>query len=73
METDQLNIGGFYEKDVFVFHAVDQKGFSDLFVYDVTTDSLLRLTNDYYDDKGYYIFNTSPCQRSEIASSDTLG
>jgi len=34
-----------------VFQAVDQKGFSDLFVYDVTTDSLLRLTNDYYDDK----------------------
>ena len=34
-----------------VFQAVDQKGFSDLFVYDVSTDSLLRLTNDYYDDK----------------------
>jgi hypothetical protein len=34
-----------------VFQAVDQKGYSDLFVYDITTDSLLRLTNDYYDDK----------------------
>jgi Tol biopolymer transport system component len=34
-----------------VFHAVDQKGFSDLFIYDFSIDSLLRLTNDYYDDK----------------------
>ena len=34
-----------------VFQAVDQKGFSDLFIYDVSIDSLMRLTNDYYDDK----------------------
>ncbi len=33
------------------FQAIDQKGFSDLFVYDVLTNSLLRLTNDYYDDR----------------------
>lgn len=34
-----------------VFNAVDQKGFSDLFVYSFSNDSLLRLTNDYYDDR----------------------
>lgn len=34
-----------------VFSAVDQKGFGDLFIYDITNDSLLRLTNDYYDDR----------------------
>lgn len=50
-----------------VFQAVDQKGFSDLFVYDVTTDSLLRLTNDYYDDKEPII---SPDGTHIIFSSD---
>ncbi len=34
-----------------IFNAVDQKGFSDLFIYDIIKDSLLRLTNDYYDDR----------------------
>ncbi len=34
-----------------VFQAVDQKGFSDLFVYNLLTNSLTRLTNDYYDDR----------------------
>lgn len=34
-----------------IFQAVDQKGFSDLFLYDVSNDSLFRLTNDYYDDR----------------------
>ena len=34
-----------------VFNAVDQKGFSDVFIYQIDTDSILRLTNDYYDDK----------------------
>lgn len=33
------------------FQAVDQKGFSDIYVYDLVNDSLIRLTNDYYDDK----------------------
>jgi hypothetical protein len=33
------------------FQAVDQKGFSDIYVYSILTDSLDRLTNDYYDDK----------------------
>lgn len=32
------------------FQAVDQKGFSDIYVYYMLTDSLDRLTNDYYDD-----------------------
>lgn len=34
-----------------VFQSVDQKGFSDIFLYDLISDSLTRLTNDYYDDK----------------------
>ena len=34
-----------------VFQAVDQKGFGDLFIYFISSDSIVRLTNDYYDDK----------------------
>ncbi len=34
-----------------VFSAVDQKGFRDIFIYDVQTDLLTRLTNDYYCDQ----------------------
>jgi hypothetical protein len=34
-----------------VFQAVDQKGFSDIYYYDLESDSLVRLTNDYYDDR----------------------
>ncbi len=34
-----------------VFNAIDRKGFSDLFIVYTATDSLIRLTNDYYDDK----------------------
>jgi len=34
-----------------VFQAVDSKGFSDIYLYDVPSDSLSRLTNDYYNDQ----------------------
>jgi hypothetical protein len=34
-----------------VFQAVDQKGFSDIYLYNLVQDSLIRLTNDYYDDR----------------------
>jgi len=34
-----------------VFYAVDRKGFMDLFIFDLRDDKLLRLTNDYYDDR----------------------
>ena len=34
-----------------VFNAVDKKGFSDLFIYDLLNEKLYRITNDYYDDK----------------------
>lgn len=34
-----------------VFQAVDQKGFSDIYLYDLNTEQLIRLTNDYYDDR----------------------
>jgi len=33
------------------FQAVDSKGFSDIYLYDISADSLIRLTNDYYDDQ----------------------
>ncbi|OGU76522.1 MAG: hypothetical protein A2V93_02550 [Ignavibacteria bacterium RBG_16_34_14] len=38
-------------QDKIVFHAVDQKGYSDIFLLDIENDSLKRLTNDYYDDR----------------------
>lgn len=34
-----------------VFHAVDRKGFSDIYILRLKDDKLFRLTNDYYDDK----------------------
>ena len=34
-----------------VFHAVDRKGFMDLYIYDLFFDKLFRITNDYYDDR----------------------
>lgn len=37
--------------NLIVFQAVDQKGFSDIYIYNILYDSLLRLTNDYYDDR----------------------
>ncbi len=40
-----------YNGSKITFQAVDQKGFSDIYVYQLLTDSLIRLTNDYYDDK----------------------
>ncbi|HEY7751400.1 MAG TPA: hypothetical protein VH917_03835, partial [Ignavibacteriaceae bacterium] len=34
-----------------VFQAVDRKGFSDIYLFEMETDFLYQLTNDYYDDK----------------------
>ncbi|GMR25052.1 MAG: hypothetical protein BMS9Abin39_0328 [Ignavibacteria bacterium] len=34
-----------------VFHAVDRKGFMDIYLLDILEDKLYRLTNDYYDDR----------------------
>ncbi len=34
-----------------VFQAIDQKGFSDLFILNMETNQLTRLTNDYYDER----------------------
>jgi len=34
-----------------VFQAIDQKGFSDIYQYSFLSDSITRLTNDYYDDR----------------------
>jgi Tol biopolymer transport system component len=37
--------------DMITFSAVDQKGFSDIFILNTSNDSLIRLTNDYYSDQ----------------------
>lgn len=34
-----------------IFQAIDYKGYSDLYIYNIDSDSLIRLTNDYYDDR----------------------
>ena len=34
-----------------VFQGVDRKGFSDIYIYNLFTGFLRRLTNDYYDDR----------------------
>lgn len=34
-----------------VFQAVDQKGFSDIYILDIETRNVTRVTNDYYDDQ----------------------
>ncbi len=34
-----------------VFQAIDQKGFSDIYILDMDTKDLTRLTNDYYDER----------------------
>lgn len=39
------------EGDSMVFQAIDQKGFSDLYILNLVTDKLTRLTNDYYDER----------------------
>lgn len=41
-----------FSKDgkLIVFSATDKKGFNDLFIYDFNNSTLLRLTNDYYED-----------------------
>jgi hypothetical protein len=53
-----------------VFNAVDRKGFSDIYIYDLIKDELFRITNDYYDDK-------DPCfglnDQQIIFSSDRTG
>lgn len=50
-----------------VFQAIDQKGFSDLFILDLETNQLTRLTNDYYDERDP-VFGTTNSQI--IFSSD---
>ncbi len=34
-----------------VFYGTDRKGYVDLYIYELTTKKLVRLTNDYYSDK----------------------
>ena len=53
-----------------VFNAVDRKGYSDIYIYDLVEDELFRITNDYYNDK-------DPCfgltDQQVIFSSDRTG
>jgi hypothetical protein len=53
-----------------VFHAVDRKGFMDIYLYDLLDDKLYRLTNDYYDDRDP-IFGLN--DRQIIFTSDRTG
>ncbi len=53
-----------------VFSAVDRKGFSDLFLLNLTDDELYRLTNDYFDDKNP-VFGLTDYQ--VLFSSDRTG
>ncbi|MGB9664162.1 MAG: hypothetical protein ACPL25_04465 [Ignavibacteria bacterium] len=34
-----------------VFSGIDLKGYRDLYIYEIENDNLIRLTNDYYDDR----------------------
>ncbi|MBU2445925.1 MAG: hypothetical protein KJ666_10215 [Bacteroidetes bacterium] len=49
------------------FSAVDKKGYSDIYYYDLDKSELIRLTNDYYDDR-QPIFSKN--NKSIIFSSD---
>lgn len=53
-----------------VFNAVDRKGFSDIYIYDLIEDRIFRITNDYYNDQ-------DPCfgltDQQVIFSSDRTG
>lgn len=53
-----------------VFQAIDQKGFSDIYHYSIATNSLTRLSNDYYDDRSP---SFSADQKSILFSSDRTG
>jgi hypothetical protein len=53
-----------------VFNAVDRKGFSDIYVYDLNEDRLFRLTNDYYNDNSPTFGLTD---QQVIFSSDRTG
>ncbi len=50
-----------------VFSATDRKGFSDLYIYSLDKDKLLRLTNDYYEDTDP-VFNEA--NKSVVFASD---
>jgi len=50
-----------------VFSANDFKGYRDLYIYQIPSDSLIRLTNDYYDDRNP---SFSPDNKFVVFSSD---
>ncbi len=53
--------------DKLVFSSIDNSGFSDLYLYDLPSDELRRLTNDMYDDRDP---DLSPDGRFVVFSSD---
>ncbi len=53
--------------DTIVFSALDMGGKSDLYLFDINTKKLSRLTNDYYDDRDA---DFSPDGKSIVFSSD---
>ncbi|MCR4418319.1 MAG: hypothetical protein NUV92_11335 [Ignavibacteria bacterium] len=55
-----------------VFSGIDLKGYRDLYVYEIDRDNLIRLTNDYYDDRNpsFYIDNNYVVFSSDRTSKD---
>ena len=52
-----------------VFSANDLKGYRDLYIYKIDSDSLIRLSNDYYDDRNPSFF---PNNKFIVFSSDRI-
>lgn len=50
-----------------VFSGIDLKGYRDLYIYEIENDKLVRLTNDYYDDRNPSFY---PDNQFIIFSSD---
>ncbi len=56
-----------FDAQKLVFSGIDLKGFRDLYVFDLIRDKLIRLTNDYYDDRNP---SFSPDGKFVVFSSD---
>lgn len=56
-----------FDAQKIVFSGIDLKGFRDLYVFDLIKNELIRLTNDYYDDRNP---SFSPDGRFVVFSSD---
>lgn len=53
-----------------IFSGIDKKGYSDLFLYDFINDKILRLTNDYFDDRQPVFYSNNLIVFSSDRSTD---